>query len=359
MPFDIADRPAQGPDLDPAGVEPAVDEDGRGAADARVEPGGEVGLHLVAEGLRGLPHDQVAVEPELVGVRPQRPRRRAGPAGRRAGRASARSAPCAPGGLGGQGRRQRVRMTVGEREVAEHQPDLPVGVLDHVPQHRRRRGAVRALVVAVLDDGDGRVRVAQDVIGGRGRGRHAVRVGWAHEVGVLGVPLDPAAHERALRHHGPAPAADVVQRGPDQRAAHARLPRVGVDLGVGEHGGVAAALVDGVAEHPVAVADLVAALFRDVPDGGLHADGNLLVPGGCSGVSLPASAPCVGHAWTASRTSGSWSSAGAGSRTARTPSSSTSKTSGARASHVPEPTQRSRSTSTRLTGRRPAGPGAA
>ena len=93
------------------------------------------------------------------------------------------------------------------------------------------------------------------------------------EVGVLGVPVDPAAHERAPRHDRAPAGADVVQRGADQGAAEAGLPGVGIDLGVGEDDGVAAALVGGEAEHALAVADLEAVGFRDVPDGGLHAGG--------------------------------------------------------------------------------------
>ena len=50
-----------------------------------------------------------------------------------------------------------------------------------------------------------------------------------------------------------------------------------------EDEGVAAPLVGGDAEHALAVADLETVGFRDVPDGGLHADAQPLRCGRCSG----------------------------------------------------------------------------
>src|SRR4051812_39696747 len=102
------------------------------------------------------------------------------------------------------------------------------------------------------------------------------------EVPVLGVPLDPAAHERAHRDDGAALAADVVQRGADQGAAQAGVPRVVVDLGVGEDDLVTAALVGGQAQPSVAVADLVAVVLGDVGHGGFHGLANVGGPTGCS-----------------------------------------------------------------------------
>ena len=110
------------------------------------------------------------------------------------------------------------------------------------------------------------------------------------EVGVLGVTVDPAADERAQRDDLPAPAPDVVEGGPHQGAAEAGLPGVGVDLGVGEDDRVATPLVRGDAEHALAVADLEAVGFRDVPDGGLHAARQPAVPAG-----VPAGTQGPGH----------------------------------------------------------------
>ena len=54
-------------------------------------------------------------------------------------------------GLRGQRSGQREGVHVGQREVAEDQPHPAVGLLDDLPQHRRGRRAVGALVVAVLE----------------------------------------------------------------------------------------------------------------------------------------------------------------------------------------------------------------
>jgi hypothetical protein len=140
-----------------------VYEQCRRPGDAGLEPGGEVGLHLVAERLGHLADDAVGVEAEHLGVatqggvvepvlldeeqlvhRPERALR--------------------TGGLRGQRRGQRVAMAVGQREVAEHQADAAVGLLHEPAQHRRRGRAVRALVVAVLEHGHRRARVPEHVV---------------------------------------------------------------------------------------------------------------------------------------------------------------------------------------------------
>src|SRR3954454_24930101 len=148
------------------------------------------------------------------------------------------------------------------------------------------------------------------------------------QVGVVLVPLDPAADERALRDDLAAVRADVVQGRPHQRAAEAGLTGVGVDLGVSERRGVAAALVGGDAEQAVAVPDLVPIGFRGIAHCGLH--GDLQPVSGLrdsAGRSTSRSAN-VGQPATALRTSGRSSGSGSGRRTTSSPSSSISKTSG-------------------------------
>ena len=218
-------------DLDPAVVRLAVDEDGRGAGDALVEPGGEVGLHLVGELLRGLATTRSPSSPSSSAYA----RRSASLS--RSWRAKSRScigqnAPWRAGGLGGQRGGQRVRMHVGQREVAEHQPHPAVGLLDQLPQHGRGGGAVRALEVAVLDDRDRGVGIAEDVLGA-GLGRRS-RV----DAGRRGRRTRGAARSSRARTGSVAITGrrrpDVVERGPHQGAAQAGHPGVGVDLGVGE-----------------------------------------------------------------------------------------------------------------------------
>ena len=55
----------------------------------------------------------------------------------------------------------------------------------------------------------------------------------AEQVLIIGVPLDPLLHERALRHHPePSTTAYVVQHAPRQRGADAAALVGVVDLGV-------------------------------------------------------------------------------------------------------------------------------
>src|SRR3954464_10137480 len=154
-------------------------------------------------------------------------------------------------------------------------------------------------------------------------------LGGGEQVGVVGVPLDPAADERALGHHAAAARPDVVQRAADQRAAQPRLPGVGVDLGVGEHDRVTAPVIGGQAEQLVAVADLVPVGVGGIAHGGLH--GHLQRPrsrADSGGQSASRSAR-VGQRSTARCTSESSRPPGSGRSTTRAPSSPISKTSGA------------------------------
>ena len=66
-------------------------------------------------------------------------------------------------GLGRQGRRQGVGMHLEQGKVAEHQPDPALRGRHQLAQDRRGTGAVGALVVAVLDDGDRCAPLPEDV----------------------------------------------------------------------------------------------------------------------------------------------------------------------------------------------------
>src|SRR4051794_40764140 len=154
------------------------------------------------------------------------------------------------------------------------------------------------------------------------------------QVAVLGVPLDPAADERALRDDGVPPAAHVVERGADQAAAQTRVLRGVVDLGVGEHHPVAPALVGGQAQQPVAVPDLVAAVRGGVGDGRLHAGSNPL-PG--RGVPRPGSTQEMRRAAGPEVTVRVTGSARSRSRQAATTARLTASASSGRISAIAEP----------------------
>ena len=83
---------------------------------------------------------------------------------------------CRPGRLGRLGRHDGVRVHLAEREVAEHEAHARAQAAQHALHDRVRGAAVRALVVAVLDQRDGRRRVAERVVvGSDGRAQLAHR----------------------------------------------------------------------------------------------------------------------------------------------------------------------------------------
>ncbi len=209
---------------DAPAVADAVDEERRGALHADRERVGVVALHRRGVLLGRVPDDRRAVEPELLGplgepglaelvlVREQRGLHLPEPALR-------------GGRLDGERGRQRVRVDLEQREVAEHETHPAAGGLDDLPQHRGGGGAVRALEVAELDDGDGRGRVPEDarVGGDELLGRDAVGSLLAHAAqhGTGAAPVVRRA--RAVGSPGPRPArAPRDARGPGPRCRATR-----------------------------------------------------------------------------------------------------------------------------------------
>ena len=70
----------------------------------------------------------------------------------------------ARGGLGGFSREERVRVNLFQREVAIDEADAPGEALEQQPADGSRLLAVRTFEIAVLDDRDGCVRRADDVV---------------------------------------------------------------------------------------------------------------------------------------------------------------------------------------------------
>ena len=86
--------------------------------------------------------------------------------------------------LGGLGRQLRVRVHVGERQVAPHVAQVVAEVGEQLADDRLGLAAVGALEVAVLDQRDRGVRRAADVVAGRGRPARQVdqRLGRADQL---------------------------------------------------------------------------------------------------------------------------------------------------------------------------------
>ena len=136
----------------------------------------------------------------------------------------------AGGGLRGDGGVAMHRL----REVAHHQADVPRVDIEHAPQDRLHRAAVRALEVEELDDRHGRIgRTAHGIVVGIDRDERRLRLVEqdGHAGGgelLVDEPLRvvPDRHRRAATMYASTDSPSAAARSPRTRASRMSRSRV-------------------------------------------------------------------------------------------------------------------------------------